>query len=604
MAMQRLTNQTRNYCENQQCTRRRPTSAQITLLVLIVLLGFLFRIRGLGRVGFNEDEINKVEAARAYLHGDIKLNREHPMLMKSMISLSLTITDRWNRGFGPAHQIREEVAVRLPNVIFGSLTAVVIFTLAHELIGIEVALFAAFFWSVGTIPIIVNRLAKEDTLLVFFTWLGFYFYYRAKSASKIDPDRGWPWYAAAGASFGLMLASKYFPHYLGILFLFWFLPSLRKKYPGFHRREYLAIFGTCCLVFVLANPVILLPSTLRYMLFYVKQGTVTHHGYLMMGQFFYNDPAHFMHGMPVYFYALLLAVKTQIPILIAMIVGLTEVYRRRRESNYLFFLFMFLIWLVPFSLVSAKWLRWMLSWMPSVCVIAGIGAMRILIWTRAAFSVEPWPVLKPLSAAGACLFLLVSPAITTAKAGPFYSLYLNSFGLGHRGFYFPHDEWADVGLRPSIQRICQTAPPGAIISGEAPPVFTYYLRKFGRTDLRYIELSGVATMTSPRPAYLVVEDGRKYVDNIAFISAIEVHNKPMWTIEVGRFTAARIYREADWPHESPSTLSSQPVATKDESHRLLPEKIASTILASRQSRFSANESATPARSTIKIQLED
>src|SRR6202046_1023410 len=117
-----------------------------------------------------------------------------------------------------------EGAVRLPNVIFGSLTAVVIFLLAQELFDTQIALLAAFFWSVGTIAIIVNRLAKEDTLLVLFTWLAFYFYYRAKTASKLDPSRSWTWYAAAGASFGLMLASKYFPHYFGIVILYWYLP--------------------------------------------------------------------------------------------------------------------------------------------------------------------------------------------------------------------------------------------------------------------------------------------------------------------------------------------------------------------------------------------
>ena len=115
------------------------------------------------------------------------------------------------------------------------------------------------------------------------------------------------------------------------------------------------------------------------MLYYVGQGTVTHHGYLMMGHFYYNDPAHFLQGMPIYFYPLLLAVKTPIPVLVALAFGLVEVYRRRRESSYLFVLFMFLMWLVPFSLINAKWLRWTLSWMPSVYVIAAIGAAKILM---------------------------------------------------------------------------------------------------------------------------------------------------------------------------------------------------------------------------------
>jgi len=41
----------------------------------------------------------------------------------------------------------------------------------------------------------------------------------------------------------------------------------------------------------------LLPSTLKYMLSYGGEGTMTHHGYLMMGQFYYNDLAHLLGGM-------------------------------------------------------------------------------------------------------------------------------------------------------------------------------------------------------------------------------------------------------------------------------------------------------------------
>ena len=59
---------------------------QIATLILIVALGFILRVRGLDRVSFNEDEVHKVEAARAYLHDNFSLNLEHPMLMKSLIA--------------------------------------------------------------------------------------------------------------------------------------------------------------------------------------------------------------------------------------------------------------------------------------------------------------------------------------------------------------------------------------------------------------------------------------------------------------------------------------------------------------------------------------
>jgi dolichyl-phosphate-mannose--protein O-mannosyl transferase len=193
---------------------------------------------GLDCVGFNEDEIQKVNAARAYFRGDFSTNLEHPMLMKSMIAVSFAAADRWNWGLGSSHQVPDEIALRLPNVVFGALTAVVIFGIAREFFGLQVAFLSALLWSAGTIAIIENRLAKEDTLLVFFTWLGYYFYVRAKKASAVNVRRPAEpyarWYLAAGASFGLMLATKY----LGLIFLYYFLSVNRKIYPPLCGREY------------------------------------------------------------------------------------------------------------------------------------------------------------------------------------------------------------------------------------------------------------------------------------------------------------------------------------------------------------------------------
>src|SRR6266853_2878980 len=355
-------------------------------LLLIVALGFCLRMRGLDRAGFNEDEVQKVNAARSYLRGDFSRNLEHPMIMKSMIAVSLAAADRWNRGLGRSHQISDEIAVRLPNVFFGALTAIVIFGIARQFFGLPVALLSALLWSAGTIAIMDNRLAKEDTLLVFFAWLGYYFYIRAKKASAIhvrqQAEPYAKWYAAAGASFGLMLASKYFPHYLALIFIYYFLPLNRRTYPPLCRRDFVLLLGTCALVFLIANPVILAPGTVRYMLHYVGEGTMTHHGYLMMGHFYFNDVAHLRGGMPFYFYLLMLAIKTQLPVLVALGVGLVEVVRRRKEAGASFLILMLLFWIVPFSLVSSKWLRWMLSWMPTVYIIAAIGLVKIFSWAR------------------------------------------------------------------------------------------------------------------------------------------------------------------------------------------------------------------------------
>jgi hypothetical protein len=512
-------------------------------LLIIVVLGFSLRIRGLDRMGFNEDEVQNLEAARAYLHGDFSHNLEHPMMLKWMVAGSIAAADFWNGELSRFGRVPEEVAVRLPNVVFGALTAVVVFAVAEEFFGLAVGLAGALLWAIGTFAIMVNRLDKEDTLLVFFAWLAYYFYIQAKKISVGEVRRGLKWYAASGASFGLMLASKYFPHYLGLIALYYHLPLNRKNYLALRWRGNALFLGTCALVFAIANPVVFLPSTIKYMLHYAMEGTMTHHGYLVMGQFYFDDPAHLHGGMPFYFYPLMLALKTPLPVLVALGVGLVDVVRCRREAGASFLILMFLFWIVPFSLLSAKWLRWELSWVPTVYIIAAVGLVRIVSWSLALVNQGKNRRLAPALVVAAALVFLAEPAWADVKAAPYYSLYLNPIGLGRVGYYFPHDEFNDMGLREAVKQICVEAPEGASVGGEAEPVFAYYFHKFGRDDLHYFDLSDqVKRVEAPPSAYLVVQDGRQYFENIAFIQRVERYQTPVQTIEIGGAHAARVYR--------------------------------------------------------------
>ncbi len=513
-----------------------------TALSLIVLLGLLLRLDGLGSLGFNDDELNKLEAARSYLDGRFLLNLEHPMLMKSLVTLSLSVANLWNHGWGHSDPITDEVAVRLPNVVFGSLTAVVLFLLAQEFYGFEVGLVSAFLWAVGIIPITMNRLAKEDTLLVFFTWLAYYFYLRAKRPRTTSARGSEIYYAAAGASFGLMLASKYFPHYLGLIFLYCWLVGGKHQFPRLRRIDTLLLYGSFALAFLLTNPVILHPATLKYMFHYMRQETITHHGYLVMGQL-HSEELTLHGGMPFFFYPLFLVIKTPLPVLAAFTVGLVEVWRRRREAGSSFMIFMFLFWIIPFSLISGKWLRYMLSWMPTVTIIAAVGLVKILsllsVWLQPRMN-RQWILVS--KGALAAVFLAI-PLCITMRAAPFHSLYLNPLGAGRTGYYFPHDEFNDAGLREAIHQVSKEAPEGAWVGGETPPVFAYYLHKFGRDDLRYFQLSDPQKRAETlHSAYLVVQEGRKYFENIAFIQELESQGPPIHTIELDGACAAKVYQ--------------------------------------------------------------
>ncbi len=70
--------------------------------------------------------------------------------------------------------------VRFPNALFGALTVFPLYLLAAAFFDKRTGLVSALLWTFGVNAITYNRIAKEDTLLVFFMLFAFYFYLRAK----------------------------------------------------------------------------------------------------------------------------------------------------------------------------------------------------------------------------------------------------------------------------------------------------------------------------------------------------------------------------------------------------------------------------------------
>src|SRR5262249_15178685 len=158
-------------------------------------------------------------------------------------------------------------------------------------------------WTFGLNAIWFNRITKEDTLLLFFILLGFYFYHRAKLCEEYEVARQEKFYALAGAAFGLMGWSQYFPHYIGLNSLFYTIIGYdsRNNRP-LTRRMWGRYFGAMVLAFVLCNAAVFSPQTLRYIWAYINAYLLTHHGYLVMDKVFNNEIADTPFGNPAYFY--------------------------------------------------------------------------------------------------------------------------------------------------------------------------------------------------------------------------------------------------------------------------------------------------------------
>lgn len=517
----------------------------IFALAVLVVLGFGLRLSGISSIGFAEDEVNKVNAVRAYARGDISPNAEHPMLMKSLMFVSMLAQHAWNAR--AVNQISDEAALRFPNILFGALTAIPLFLLAAVFFDRWTGLLAAALWTFGINAITYNRIAKEDTLLVFFMLFAFYFYVRAKQASWNDPKIKRRNFSLSGISFGLMLASKYFPHFFGLNMLFHHYFRVREPRPnepsGKTPWYFYALVG---IVFLIANPAVLLPHTWTYLNSWTSEQLLTHSGYLM-GEHLYKNTVSStpFWGTPVYFYALFLLIKVPLPVLAAFIIGLVECVRRWRHPGHAFLLLMFLLWIVPYSLFGGKWLRYALSLMPFVYMIAAVGIVALVRFCSSVFKAASAERALRFAGAMALLVFVAWPAWTAYASRPHYAAYTNALGGGRVGYFFPHDEFYDDGLREAIEFICKTAPQGATIAHETPGVVAYYLEKFGRTDLQLRVLSDASFKISdaPTPTYIILQRGRTYFENQEKMKEVRERFKKVYEGLVQDVAAVEVYTQ-------------------------------------------------------------
>ena len=524
---------------------------KLLIVILAVCVGFAIRAYDLDAAGLAEDETNKLFAVRSYDQGDFTVNSEHPMLLKMLAYASLRGAASWNSliAGSPALSIPEESALRLPNAFFGALTVVPLFFLSTSLLGFRVGFISAIFWAFGLNAIWFNRVAKEDTLLLFFILTGFFLYNRAKEVPDSDFTSRARLFSLAGAAFGLMLCSKYYPHYLGLNFLFYYLVGYnRRNNRPVSRNLIYRFFGAMILAFVIFNPAAFAPQSWRYLSRWLNHDLLTHHGYLVMDTLFMNGVSPKLSGSPWYVYYLYLGVKIAIPILLAFLIGMIEIFRRRGDDSnargFLFLRMMLVFWLFPMALIGGKFLRYTLPLMPVLYMTAAVGTVRIFDALRSAATrlnlnhrTSTWAAAVPVIVA----FILFPIAISIANM-PYPSLYVNAFGSGRSGYFFPHEEFYDLGARESVEYVARHAAPGARLATEIPGVVEYYLEKFNRTDIQSEIISHPEfTLSEKRPDFVILQKGRYYFENRENFRLIESSFTPVQSSRFNEAVAATVY---------------------------------------------------------------
>jgi mannosyltransferase len=513
------------------------------LILLFMVLGFGLRVWNLGAESLGEDELNKLQTVAEYrTNGITGRNGEHPFLMKGLQTVSLIAAEKLNNLF-PNLPISEEAALRFPTALFGSLTVLLLYLLLTELFGSTLGLITAALWAVNPTAIGFDRIAKEDSFLLFFFLLANVFWLRGQTVAETQSGNPKPYYWATAAAFGAMVASKYLVHLLGITaayyFIFQAIPSTNWRLGKIRWLKFFVMMG---LAFVICNPTILLPETWRQMLIFSGEKRIGHDAYEYMGQLYRNQLTLWLTGVPWTFYYVFILVKTPILTLGAFLVGVLAMWRRKMGDGRYFIFFWVFLWFMPFTVLGGKFTRYFAVPQPLIFIFAAVGICFI-----AKVLATYWQKSKLLPVFQMALLALVtiSSLLSSVFVAPHYRLFTNDLGGGNTmaGFYFPHDEFYDLSSRETVAEIAQRANFGAKIACETPLLMDYYAQKIGRTDLQFVSLSDREKVQSLAVGdFIMAASGRRYFSNAGYLNLLKNSAAPIVEIKVNKVISVRLYQ--------------------------------------------------------------
>jgi predicted membrane-bound dolichyl-phosphate-mannose-protein mannosyltransferase len=511
----------------------------LVALIVLVIAGFGFRVNGLSAEGLSEDELNKLNAVADYrANGLTGANGEHPMLMKAFQAASIILAEKFN-GIAP------EAALRLPNALVGALTTILIFLIASELFGTEVALIAAALWAFDPSAIGLNRIAKEDTFLVFFFLLANVFWLRGQRAAESSDRSPNKYYWLTAASYGAMVASKYVPHLFAIsLCYYWMFQNIPETRWRLGKKRIITFFAIMGLVFLILSPTVLLPETWKQMGLFAGGKRVSHDGYEFMNQLYPQRFSDWLNGIPFYFYFVFTAVKLPLLTVLGFLAGLPLLFRRKLGDGRYFILFWFLLWVVAFCFPGGKFTRYYTTVLPAVLITSALGIQFVGRW------LSNWAAgLRHYVPASLAVIVIAGSVINSVNAAPHFRLFTNSLGGGMTwaGYYFPHDEFYDASMRDVMTEIASRARTGARVASESPSLAAYYAERVKRSDLVCISLSDPDAIKQLGVGdFVIVARGRRYFSNDAIISTLRDRSTPVAEVKLGPVPSAKIY-ELDQP---------------------------------------------------------
>jgi hypothetical protein len=520
-------------------------------LAVIIVAGFGFRVTGLSAEGLGEDELNKLNAVADYrAHGLTGANGEHPMLMKTLEAATIILAEKWNNtSFVASHQtesIAPETALRLPSTVLGALTALLIYLITAELFGAEVALIAAALWTFDPSAIGFNRIAKEDTFLLFFFLLANVFWLRGQRVAESTDQKPDKYYWLTAASYGAMIASKYVPHLLCIsVSYYWMFQNLPETRWRLGKKRMITFFAVMGIVFLILSPTILLPETWHQMGLFAGSKRISHDGYEFMGRLYTERFDDWFKGIPVYFYLVFTWVKLPILTVFGFMIGLPLLFRRKLGDGRYFIIFWLVLWGVAFCFPGGKFTRYFTSVLPAVLITAAIGIQFAGRWLAHWVAKVSWGTgIRHYIPASLAVIAISCAAIDSVAATPNFRLFTNSLGGGiaKAGTYFPHDEFYDASMRDTIVEIGRRARTGARVASESPLLASYYAQRDNRSDLVCVSLSDPEGLKQLEIGdFVILARGRRYFSNDALTAKLAANAKPDFQLYLKSVPSVEVY---------------------------------------------------------------
>jgi hypothetical protein len=240
------------------------------------------------------------------------------------------------------------------------------------------------------------------------------------------------------------------------------------------------------------------------------------------------------------FYLRLLCTKVPVAVLTAAAVGVVELVRRRRERGFTLLRVWLVFFLVPYSLMAAKFLRYALPLYAVIDVIAAVGVVAGTAWLLR----KSWlatPVRVAVSVA-AVVIGIVGTAAAEQSAAPFHSLFRNAIGEQvNTAGTFPEETY-DYGVREAVAAIASASEPSAVIVSDAAGVVARYVEDSGRTDLMSRSFSANGIPYDGRPVWVIVQNEHLTFENADVVAELRRRLCPWREVYAHDVLAVQVFR--------------------------------------------------------------